>query len=92
MNKSLKDMTDTELSHELDAWESRIQNADSWGASLAAADEFRKAVKREIARRAVAPGGLAGGGSPGALSSAGDHAATAGAAPTARRDRGFGPA
>ncbi len=51
MSKSLKEMTDAELYAEWRRWDDKISNATGWGAALAAADEFRRAVSREIQLR-----------------------------------------
>jgi len=53
-NKSLKDMTDEELKNELHYWDGEVANATAWGASIAAADEFRRNIKSEIWLRADA--------------------------------------
>lgn len=47
----LKDMTPQELWDELNYWNEEIQNATSWGSSLAAAAEFRRDIEIEILRR-----------------------------------------
>lgn len=50
-NKAFKDMTLQELHNEVGYWNDVITSATSWGASLAAADEFRTDAMREIERR-----------------------------------------
>ena len=45
-------MTDEELKAELHHWDGEIANATAWGASVAAADEFRRNVHFEMELRA----------------------------------------
>lgn len=52
-DKNFRDMTDAELRAEHDHWDDKIRNATGWGGALAAADEFRRACRREAARRGL---------------------------------------
>lgn len=49
----IRDMTDEQLLAEHENWDRNIRNATSWGAALAAADEFRKECLLEINRRGL---------------------------------------
>ncbi len=46
-------LTDTDLIEEWRKWDTEIANAKSWGAALAAANEFRTECEQEIARRGL---------------------------------------
>ncbi len=47
----IRDLDDAALLEEWHKWDAMINEAKSWGASLAAADEFRKECTREMERR-----------------------------------------
>jgi hypothetical protein len=55
----IRELSDTQLLEEWDYWDNKIRDATSWGASLAAADEFRRACEGEIRRRGIARKGAA---------------------------------
>lgn len=50
----LSQATNEELLVEWNYWNSMIQNASSWGAALAAANEFRQDVEQVMKRRGMA--------------------------------------
>ena len=52
-SKLLVDMTEDELQIEWRHWNSIIAAATGWGASLAAANEFRRDCERELRRRGL---------------------------------------
>lgn len=49
----LRNKTDTGLLAEWQHWEDKINSAKGWGASITAADEFRRDCRREIERRGL---------------------------------------
>lgn len=49
----VKGLTDEKLLAEWHHWNNKIINAPSWGASLAAANEFRIECEREMRRREI---------------------------------------
>lgn len=51
--KPIRELTDEELVAEHAKWVGKITSAISWGAGVAAADEFRKDCKREMVRRGI---------------------------------------
>lgn len=53
----IRDLPDDELLEEWWKWDQQVRKATSWGAALAAADEFRKECAQEIERRNVASHG-----------------------------------
>ena len=53
MNKPFHEMTDDALLQEWRHWNEKIRNASGWGASLAAAAEFRADIARALARRGL---------------------------------------
>jgi hypothetical protein len=50
-DKRYRDMTDDELRAEAEKWDAEVRNAESWGAAVAAAAEFRRECERELDRR-----------------------------------------
>lgn len=59
MGKAIRDLTDEELVAEWKYWDEKIRSATGWGASLAAADEFRRQCESQIRLRGLMlpPGG-----------------------------------
>ncbi len=47
----IKDLSDNALLKERDEWDRRIKDAQSWGASVAAAIEFKRECEEEMRRR-----------------------------------------
>ena len=47
----ISDLSDSALANEWHLWNRKIITATSWGASLAAANEFRQECEHEIDRR-----------------------------------------
>ena len=50
-SKHLSDMTDDELTAEFNQWDGYIKSATGWGAALGVANDFRRKVEQEQARR-----------------------------------------
>ncbi len=48
VEKNIEDKTLAEAKAEFRYWDDKVQSAPYWGASLAAADEFRRAAKKRI--------------------------------------------
>lgn len=53
--KPIKDLTNEELIAEFRYWNSKIENATSWGAGIAAANEFRKECEQQLHLRSLDP-------------------------------------
>jgi len=50
---TVKTPSDEDVLAEWWRWDEKIKSATSWGAALAAADEFRKDAERELRRRGI---------------------------------------
>jgi hypothetical protein len=49
----IRDLTDVQLAAQWQNWNNKITNATNWGASLTAANEFRRECEREINERGI---------------------------------------